>query len=206
MIEMRTACGWKALVHKPLLCHYSTYYEAAIHGKFQEAENDYFDLGLDKPCAERFVRWLYSGKFYGPDEDDCTVELFQLYIFADEKDILALRRDVMTTLPQFDPYLSYQEIVLPINSLPSSSPLYKFIVAWHANHWYPDSIDPGREDQAFESLPSEFTRLVIRGQQASREFARIKSKPSCACCASSCHFHEHKSYDEWRESEFIDSL
>ncbi|KAH0288792.1 hypothetical protein M436DRAFT_80283 [Aureobasidium namibiae CBS 147.97] len=148
MIELRTTCGWKVLVHKTLLCHYSKYYEVAIYGGFQEAKNDYFDLGLNKPCAEWFVRWLYSGKLSGPDTSTDIGELFRLYIFADEKDILALTRDVMTRLPEFDPYLSYQEIVLPIKSLPSSSPLYKFIVAWHATHWMPDDEDSERENQA----------------------------------------------------------
>jgi len=199
MIELRTTCGWEVLVYKTLLCHYSKYYEAAIFGGFQEAKNDHFDLGLNKPCAEWFVKWLYSGKLIGPGADAGTVELFQLYIFADERDILALRRDVMTRLSGSDPDLPYHEIALPINALPSSSPLYKFIVAWHSNHWSPDESDSGKQDQAYEDLPKEFLHLVMRGL-----VLRPVSRPSCACCASPCGFHEHKSYDEWQQSEFVD--
>jgi hypothetical protein len=97
MIELRTSYSWRAHVHKSLLCHYSTYYEAAIFRNFYEATRDYFTLDLDKNCADWFVRWLYSGQLgdrrpQNPEDED----LYRLYIFADEKDILALRRTIMT--------------------------------------------------------------------------------------------------------------
>lgn len=206
MIELRTICGWKALVHKTLLCHYSTYYDAAIYGKFQEANIDHFDIGLDKSCAEWFVRWLYSGKLSGPDANTGTEELFRLYVFADEKDILALRRDVMTRLMEFDSALPYSEIALPINSLPPSAPLYKFIVEWHSHHWWPVKRDFGPQDQGYEDLPKEFLHLVMRGLvlRPGSNSNSIGTNPSCACCGSPCRFHEHKSYEEWQQSELID--
>lgn len=132
MIELRTNCGWEELVHKPLLCHYSTYYEAAIDGGFQEANYGHFNLGLNKVCAEWFVRWFYSGQLYLLDATCPYIEeLFQLCVFADEKDILALRRDVMTTIMKEDRgYIEFDYVALATDSLPPSAPLYRYMVEW----------------------------------------------------------------------------
>lgn len=203
MIELRTNCGWKALVHKNLLCHYSKYYEAAIFGHFREANSDYFDLGLNKSCTEWFVKWLYSGKLSGPDAHPSTEELFRLYIFADEKDFLGLRRDVMTTLVQVGrDYLTYREVALATNSLPSSAPLYKFVVAWYINHWYPTKNDPCQQGQEYERLSKEFMHLVMCGLSERAEVLRHGEEPTCVCCHEPCRFHEHESYNEWHSSEF----
>jgi hypothetical protein len=129
MIELRTACGWKALVHKTLHCHYSTYYGAAICGGFREATSDHLNLVLNRTCAEWFVRWLYSGQLRSQHSGCHTDELFRLYIFADEKDILALRRAVMTRLMrQGLDHLPYCYIAIVTESLPPSAPLYKWAV------------------------------------------------------------------------------
>lgn len=204
MIELRSNCGWKALVHKPLLCHYSTYYEAAIYGKFQEASSNHFDLRLNKPYAEWFVRWLYSGKLSGPDANTGTEELFQLYIFADEKDILALRRDVMTRLVQYglDDLLD-RDIALATNSLPPSAPLYKFAVEWYINHWYHIKSNLcQQQDQEYENFPKEFMYLAMCGLS---ERAQHGNKPTFMWCQP-CRFHEHESYHERLSSEFRDLL
>jgi hypothetical protein len=201
MIELRTDCGWKALVHKSLLCHYSTYYEAAIHGSFQEAASDHFNLGTNKDCAEWFLSWLYSGQLEIPELR--TETLLHLYVFADEKDILALRRDAMTRLMQLGPiHLSFSDITLAVNSLLPSAPLYKFIVEWYTHHWEKYEVDA--QDPAYEFLPKEFLHLVMCGL-ASRANASLQSggEPSCACCGHSRRFHEHASYEEWLESKFV---
>jgi hypothetical protein len=52
------------------------------------------------------------------------------------RDILGLRRAVMTRLTQVDPeFWSYCSIALAIESLPPSATLYKFIVEWYGHHW-----------------------------------------------------------------------
>jgi hypothetical protein len=202
MIELRATCGWKAHVHKSLLCHYSTYYKAAIYGQFHEATHNHFDLGLNKNCTEWFVRWLYSGEFGNGDPCPDTKDLVRLYVFADEKDILGLRRAVMTRLTQMDPeFWSYCSIALAINSLPPSATLYKFIVEWYTNHWYYSESENSPEE--CKVLPKEFFHLVM-SELASRanRLPRSGTKPSCACCGRPCHWHAHDSHDEWLECEF----
>ncbi|CAD0112086.1 unnamed protein product [Aureobasidium uvarum] len=98
MIELRTSCGFKTLVHKSLLCHYSTYYNVAIDGSFQEASKTSFELELNEEQAKWLVSWLYSGSLEDHLSHPDTEQLFCLYIFADKTDILALRRRVMTKL------------------------------------------------------------------------------------------------------------
>jgi len=204
MIELRTTCGWKALIYKTLLCHYSKYYEAAIYGEFQEATRDCLNLNLDRDCAEWFVQWLYSGRLGGPESGTDLEDLFKLYIFADEKDILALRRDVMTRLVHFGfDYLPYREIALATDSLPPSAALYRWAVEWYSNHWLPTKDDPCQQGQEYERLPKEFMHLVMCGLSERAELLRNGKKPICLCCREPCRFHEHKSYNEWQESEFV---
>jgi hypothetical protein len=206
MIELRTTCGWRTYVHKSLLCHYSTYCEAAICGEFQEATRGHFTLKLDRKCADWFVRWLYSGQLgnRAPCPDD--KELYRLYIFADEKDILALRRAVMNRLVGSD-YLSCHEMAFPVNSLPPSAPLYNFVVEWYTQHWFHPDIDIFEHGQLYEGLPKEFLYLVMCGIE-SRAEAVLKSgkRPSCACCDSPCRFHEHANREEWLESKSVCSF
>ncbi|KAI4852578.1 hypothetical protein E4T44_01394 [Aureobasidium sp. EXF-8845] len=199
MIELRTTCGWRALVHKPLLCHYSTYYNSAICGDFQEATRDHFTLELDELCANWFIRWLYSGQLV-----DCDLEdLYHLYIFADLTDILALRRAIMNRLIQVASlYLPNDEIALPLNQLPSSAPLYKFLVEWYTHHWFDSKTEP----DVYEFLLKEFLYLVMCGL-VSRGVGMLKSgaEPDCTCHGHPCRFHEHESREEWHESKSVSS-
>jgi hypothetical protein len=211
MIELRTTCGWKALVHKPLLCHYSSYYEAALYGKFKEATSDHLELELNRDCADWFVRWLYSGQLkealYAPDAD----ELFNIYIFADRVDILALRRTVMAELVSREMSdLPYSSIILATKSLLSSAPLYRYAVEWYTNHWIPSEAERNHQDQAYEDLPKEFLHLVMSGLALrshhlymDKRFGKSNTEMLCKCCGPFCHYHEHDSYDEWWQSEFV---
>lgn len=209
MITLRTTCGWVATIHKSLLCHYSTYYQVAIYGRFKEANSNHFDIELNKVSVKWLVRWLYSRQLPGSGLGigSRSDELFQLYVFADEKDILALRRDVMTRLVQLGwDYLPYHEIALATNSLPRSAPLYRFLFEWYINHWYPHKDDPCQQGQEYEKLPKEFMHLVMCGLCERAEVLRHGKEPTCVCCHEPCGFHEHKSHDEWRESEFVISF
>ncbi|KAH0130943.1 hypothetical protein KCU67_g16825, partial [Aureobasidium melanogenum] len=164
MIELRTSCGFKSLVHKSLLSHYSRYYSVAVNGDFLEAKNTSFELELNKQQAEIFICWLYSGrlsdKLLRPD----TKDLLELYVFADKTDISALRRQIMTTLVnRRGVHMSLRSIVMIVNSLPASSPLYRFAVEWYVHHWLPTKAANGRYDPAYEELPKEFLVTVMCG-------------------------------------------
>jgi hypothetical protein len=106
------------------------------NGPFQEATSEYLNLELDKVCTILFVRWLYSGKLLDPCASPDDEEMFQVYIFADRTDILALRRAVITELAQGEMIgISYRSVILATDSLPPSSPLYQFTVEWYTKHW-----------------------------------------------------------------------
>jgi len=203
-IELRTTDGWKVMVDKTRLCQYSAFYQAAIYGEPRETKSVRFKLGINKACSEWFTEWLYTGKlvdrFPGPRAD----ELFQLYVFAHGKDILALRRDVMTRLVRMrHDKLLYCEVALAVNPLPPSAPLYRWIIEWFSHHWVYRPDESGQQDRSFEVLPLGFLFRAMSG------LARASSPSTdthlfCACCDSPCDFHEHESYDEWLESKFVD--
>ncbi|THV82064.1 hypothetical protein D6D26_10288, partial [Aureobasidium pullulans] len=88
---------YRATVHKELLCFYSTYYTAAIKDQFSEAQKHLFTVELSYEQTRLFVTWLYSGRLeHQPDELIDEEDAYALYIFADQTDIIALRRTVMT--------------------------------------------------------------------------------------------------------------
>lgn len=204
MIELRTPNGWKTFVHKPLLCYYSLYYRAAIQGQFKEATSSHFDLNLKQLYAHSLIRWLYSGKLSAGLPRPDTEELFTLYIFADEKDILALRRDVMSELVKRQNIdLPYASVALATNSLPPSSALYRYLVDWQVQHWNPSEAAQDQHYSEYEALPKEFMHLVMC-KLAIR--ARATSNPAqspCVCCNSSCSYHEHVDYFDWLRSKFV---
>jgi len=204
MIELRTPSRWRVFVHKRLLCHYSLYYKAAIQGQFQEATSNHFDLTLKTEHAEHFVRWLYSGQLSIQYSALDIEELFHLYIFADEKDILALRREVMSELVKKEKVdLPYDLVALATNSLLPSAPLYKFLLDWHVQHWSPSEAAQSQHYSNYEVLPKEFMHLVMC-KLAIR--ARATSNPvqsPCTCCNSPCSYHEHIDYGEWLSSKFL---
>ena len=204
IIELRTGSGHKAVVHKNLLCHYSLYYRAAIQGQFKEATSDHFDLALHRKYADVLIRWLYSGKLSAGVVVPNTEVLFQLYIFADEKDILALRRDIMSELVKREETdLPCALVALATNSLLPSAALYRYLVDWHVQHWTPSEAAQDERYSEYEALPKEFMHLVMC-KLAIR--ARTTSKPvqsPCACCNSPCSYHEHANYTEWFQSKFV---
>jgi hypothetical protein len=190
-------------VQRSLLCHYSSYYQAALCGESKEATSSYITTGLDKDCEEFLVHWLYSGRLQEkrPVHDINTEQLFRLYIFADEKDFLALRRTIMNKLVDSGLYeLPYPLIALVTNSLPSSAPLYEYVVEWYIRHWHP-SLD---EDQSYGDVPKEFLHRVMCGIAWIAGF-RDRGGVSCPCCADPCRYHEHKSREEWMQSKLTRS-
>ena len=87
-------------LHKGLLCHYSAYFEAALNGKFAEAENGKIDLPEeDVDTFERFVFWLYTGIFHAPENVTTRyTTLCQLWVFGDRRQIPLLSNNMIDRL------------------------------------------------------------------------------------------------------------
>ncbi|KAG9590598.1 hypothetical protein KCU77_g4103, partial [Aureobasidium melanogenum] len=198
MIELRTSCGFKSLVHKSLLSHYSRYYSVAVNGKFLEAKNTFFELELNKQQAEIFICWLYSGRLSDNLLRPDTKDLLDLYVFADKTDISALRRQIITALVnRRGVHMSLRSIIMIVNSVPGTSPLYRFAVEWYVHHWLPRKAENGRYDPDYEELPKEFLFTVMCGFSEIRDNHQRMKRILCKCCTNPCYYHEHESQDDW---------
>ena len=71
-------------VHRGLLCHYSPYFQAALNGRFREAQTKSLELEDDSDLIEWFVHWLYHQRITPdpPHDDPSPSRLFRLYTLA----------------------------------------------------------------------------------------------------------------------------
>lgn len=202
-------------VHKELLCYYSKYYYAALKGQFSEARKDNFEVDTDYETLSLFIGWIYTGKF---NKNVHSFYLVRLYILADGKEVLALRRKVLQELQSkvnTGVLVSYTSVRQAYQCLPDSSPLLDFLVQAYINHFHPgfdtkQGVDVGNNPQAraykptIESTPSQFFYKVLIGQST---FLHSTSpnfvKPPCDCCHNICKFHEHGNDSERLESTYI---
>lgn len=192
-------------MHKSLLAHYSRHYSVAVNGVFLEAKKTSFELDLNKQQAEVFICWLYSGRLSDSLLRPDTKDLLDIYVFADKTDISALRRQIMTALVnRRGIHVSHRSIIMIVNSLPASSPLYRFSVQWYVHHWMPTKADNGCYDRAYEELPKDFLFTVMCGFSEIRENHQRMKRILCKCCTNPCWFHEHESNDEWVACKFCD--
>lgn len=148
-------CGAQFTVHKALLCHYSSYYRAALNGPFKESREGLEPVEyLSKEIYGTFIAWLHSGTVpAGPPTRSSLADLIRLYIYADEYDIPAFRQTIIVQLYDLlepcrhsgTPRSGVRSILLPTNPvveficerLPSNSPLYRLIVEAFACYWHP---------------------------------------------------------------------
>ncbi|THX83213.1 hypothetical protein D6D04_03081 [Aureobasidium pullulans] len=182
-------------VHKELLCFFSPYYEAALKGNFTEATTDSLQVDLTNRALKMFVRWIFTGEVASPR---CLSHDFNLYIFADLVDIVALRRMIMTRIQGYSEDIpEYSAVKLALMNLPEFSPLRAWILHIYISHWEPahDDRDPYPTDTADDpdNTLAAFMYQVARGL-AVRESV---DAASCLCCNSDCGYHEHESMAEW---------
>ena len=189
-------------VHKELLCLYSPYYAAAIKGKFAESRQDSFTLELNEKRTQLFVEWLYTGRvevefWRGTHNDD----LHALYVFADQTDIIALRRSIMS-------YLAIAGRVPPtgrdmtrlVSQLPDSSGLRLFLLEEAQSEWGMREGSNILTEQYWkrcgyvrEDFPEDFYDLLLKGY-------RDSFMPS----SNACDYHEHDDKQEWKMSMDIE--
>ncbi|KAI5241285.1 hypothetical protein E4T43_05522 [Aureobasidium subglaciale] len=95
MLECRARSGFHATIHRELICYFPKDYNALLKGRFSESGQKKITLRMSKYKARLLVTWLYTGHI----ADDVDYQnLFQLYVFADQTDILALRRVIMNQI------------------------------------------------------------------------------------------------------------
>lgn len=183
--------AFHASIHKELLCFYSPYYAAALKGEFSEAKKDTITLELPWDQAQSLVSWLYTGNILIASDDD----LMGLYVFADEKLMLALRRSIMSRFVGFqieDSWLDIGEATSYLKRLPQNSGLFHYLVDHWVGVWSHEEYDA----VFLDGIPRAFFYKVLAklGSIAheSRAPATIPKNP--------CNFHEHADYNEWLQS------
>ncbi|KAG9568538.1 hypothetical protein KCU71_g3053, partial [Aureobasidium melanogenum] len=188
-----------ATVHKELLCFYSPYYTAAIKGRFSESRKDLFTLGLSASQTRLFVEWLYTGRFERTFMD--AADMYVLYLFADQTDIIALRRSIIDSLVRRLRSLTDPgDMGRLVSQLPSRSGLRRFfleealaeraralrngkVVAWN---W---------EQQGYvaEDFPEDFYAQLVNGH-----LRNGGKEPGPLIFSNTCNYHEHEDGEEWK--------
>ncbi|MCJ1379093.1 hypothetical protein MMC17_002193 [Xylographa soralifera] len=82
-------------IHKNLLCSASSYFKAALDGKFKEAEEQKIKLLEEKPdILESFQLWLCTKSIIDEGESVTTFDfdlLIGIYVFAESRLVMALQ-------------------------------------------------------------------------------------------------------------------
>jgi hypothetical protein len=192
-VHLRSTYGVLQSVNKELLCYFSPYYKAALHGQFAEAHQEIFEVDLSGKQLHVFVNWLHTGRLeiHSWDREDRV----KLYIFADFADILALRRQIMTEPDRME---KYREVGVVISYLPSTSPFRIRIADHYANHWEPEDDKHDSIGVLDIATHREFHNDVVQSDVRKK----TKKLDGCPCCGNPCRYHEHVNEEEWRASMY----
>lgn len=192
------------LVHKGLLCHFSAHYRMTLESK-SNAVGVSNILRLPASTASVFIYWLYSGKLVDASGEDAPDdELINLFVFAHDYGILALRRDIIDLLHRYAredrcPPVKI-DVELAYNSLPRTSPLLGLLVDIYIYHGDDLHYSPG-----LETLPPQFLTAVMLGKaRCLRHVQDSALKVKGPCCGNTCQYHEHESAEEQRASKSND--
>jgi hypothetical protein len=148
----------------------------------------------------RFATWIYTGEL---TEVAWLRYDIHLYIFADQVDIMALRRDVVSEFP-YKGLMTYDQIKLIVLNLTHNSPLRKFVLDSYVSHWEPtsDYNDPCvfDSDTDPDNHMATFIYQVMKGIAVRK---KDQGSIDCPCCSDFCEYHEHESKEEWKASMLI---
>lgn len=125
-----------------------------------------------------------------------------VYIFADQYNILALRRAVTTSWHRLK-LAPYSVVIQAYENLPESSLFRRFLVESYVWHWRGDS-DIETEKQKVGDVPIRFFCSWISVMVPRVRLGKLKG--SCPCCNDSCRFHEHESAEEKVRKQVITIL
>ena len=124
-------------IHKSLLCHASSYFNAALNGGFREAFESTVALPEDDSSVfKRFQLWLYSDYILQPSETVDTLDwkfLLQIYKFSDARGAPGLQNMTIDVLIDKDhasltapPLFVYTKPTY--DAFPENGPLRRLIV------------------------------------------------------------------------------
>lgn len=128
------------MVHKNLVCHYSSFFKAACKGGFREAESNEVKLPDDEPeTFDNFVQWLYTREFENPKTESGGpnwVCMFDAYVLADKLGAPKFSNYVMNLMvheaeTRWDQKLGLPDaaaVCIAYENTPGSSPLRRFLV------------------------------------------------------------------------------
>jgi len=195
-------------MHKELLCFFSPYYSTALNGKFVEAQKDQFEVDLSGEQLQSFVSWIYTGKY---TKHEPWAFYIHFYIFADQMDIIALRRDILRWLVRSEDIMpDYSSVGLMLRNVTQHSQLYKWMLDTHIAHWTPscDANDPCmlNSDEDPDHLLANFIYQIMKGIAVRDEAHNPADLSDCSCCNKICEYHEHESKEEWEASKLTRSV
>jgi hypothetical protein len=174
----------------------SGYFRAIFQGGFEEEQSRTTNLPDIEP--EHFalaLQWFYTGqvvfsdgsKFVGVDDDKTFNEAIQMFLFADQYDTRALRRDIFDILANsaFRYSLDTVPVAKALSQLPESSGLYKLFADLVIYNWKPCNKQDAIEVASY--LPAAVAgRLFFEGLEPSE--TRVKKAPYDK---DMCQYHEH---------------
>ncbi|KAI4744498.1 hypothetical protein E4T50_05107 [Aureobasidium sp. EXF-12298] len=194
------------LIPEFLLCYFSRYYNALLHGNFLEAGSNNITLELNGSQARAFVTWMYSGQFAESLQYPMLFDL-QIRCAGNEKSIMTFihQRSHRRKSPLLE------DAVKAFSVLPKSCGLVRWTLDRFALHeGFTQDTDP------------EFAVGVIAARNMVHVFqcrnttmSRFADpccnviKPlgcNCECCSGrqerakkgqACAYHEHASVEEW---------
>jgi hypothetical protein len=195
-----------------LLCHFSRYYTALLHGSFAEAGSSRVNLELSGPQAKSLVTWLYSGRFA---EEEGYGMLFELYVFADKVDVPALKKDLMSFIHRRSRRKGSPDVRLAFRAfqmLPKSCGLVRWLADRYAHHdGFCLPIDPELHVHVMAAQRNSYRYSCPRTNASigADPCCNVIGKIHCDCCSrcqtnerakkgQACAYHEHASMEDWK--------
>lgn len=207
-------------IPESLLCYFSRYYNALLRGHFSEAGSDSITLDLSAHQAKAFVTWMYSGQF----AETCDYPmLFELYVFADQVDVPALKKNIMTFIHKRSDLRGSPAIgdaVKAFVALPKSCGLVRWLADRFAYH---------ERSELLSDVNTEFINHVAAARSNIPSFVcystgsgagthpccnvTVRIPCNCSLCqsrsmkkAQACTYHEHDSIADWRSKSLALTL
>lgn len=171
-----------------------------MKGTFLEARKDTFGVDLSGESLKGFESWIYTGYFHILPESKESLYI-NLYIFADQMDIMALRRSTVSNLADLN-IINWDLVKLIVTNVAENSPLRMHVLDTFIAHWMP------RKDRGKSCV---FSRVFDPDDMVSNSMYEVlkgvalrKSPPNggtkCPCCSDLCKYHEHECEEERKES------
>lgn len=187
---------FRASVHKDLLCAYSAHYSAVLERRSSEDKEDAIKMDLPWCRMQNLVGWLYTGTMAWDDLD----ELLELYVFADQTKILALRRFIMSKIIQ-DYDLDCEDSMPYLERLSHSCGLFRYLVDLWAGKWS-QMIDHPYQIEELDGH-GRIPRMFF--YQALRKLAIMVDDKEFIMAALKIpdNYHEHLNVSEWKTSKSL---